>query len=70
MEPLALSRDFTAPVGAAKLAVCESRRRPQGRFAGARAPECAAHATFIERGYRFGISTPPAEGGVHRGVRR
>ena len=57
-------------IGAAKLAVCVSRRRPQGRFAGARASECAAHATFIERGYRFGISTPPAEGGVHRGVRR
>jgi hypothetical protein len=70
MEPRTHSRDFTAPAGAAKLAVNVHRRRPDGRLVRARTPERTAHATFIERGYRFGISTPPAEGGVHRGVRR
>ena len=34
------------------------------------AAERATHARFIERGYSFGISTRPDQGGVHWGVRR
>lgn len=35
-----------------------------------RTAERATHARFIERGYSFGISTQPDQGGVHWGVRR